>query len=198
MEDSKSQETLSKRVIGQSIGELEDISLDAKGGTLQVPLSHDVVIKVFGQSEMFQLGMVPTLLVGKNQVMGMVESVRNRVLNWSLELESKGILGEGLTFSQEEVKRASNITFNIDNFSGVIGTVSKSDLQIGDYNSIHSKLKRCGIPQSERNELEQILDKLPTASEPERKNLSQRGMDWVMRNASSIGTLSETLRKWFE
>ncbi|WP_454063561.1 AbiTii domain-containing protein [Candidatus Nitrospira salsa] len=198
MEDSKSQETLSKRVIGQSIGELEDISFDAKDGVLQVPLPHDVLITFFGQSESFRLGMVPTLLVGKNQLIGMVESVRNRILNWSLEVEGQGILGEGLTFSREEVKRASNITFNIDNFAGVIGNVSNAELQIGDYNSLHSDLKRYGVPQSERNELEEILDNLPSASETERKTLLKKGTEWVMRNANSIGTLSETLRKWFE
>lgn len=198
MQDSNNQDTLSKRVIGQSIGELEALSFDAKDGSLQVPLPHNLLIKYFGHSESFQLGIIPTLVVGRNQLIGIVESVRNTILNWSLELEGKGILGEGLTFSQEEVKRASNITFNIDNFAGVIGTVSNAELQIGDYNSLHSDLKRYGVPQSERNELEEILDELPSASETDRKTLLKRGAEWVMRNANSIGTLSETLRKWFE
>ena len=196
-EDSTVQEKLSKRVIGQSIGELEEISHNSVG-TLQVPLPPDIVQSFFGDSEAFRLGMVPTLVVSKNQFIGIIESVRNSILNWSLELESKGILGEGLTFSKEEVGRASTTTFNIGNFAGVIGNVSNSELQIGDYNSLHNDLKRCGVSQRERNELEQILDELPAASGNQRKTLLKKGSEWVMRNASSIGTLSETLRKWFE
>lgn len=71
-----------------------------------------------------------------------------------------------------------------------------SNLQIGDYNSIHSDLKRLGVPQEERNDLEKILDGLKTASGPERESLIKRGSQWVMRNADKIGILSETIRKW--
>ncbi|MDA2912318.1 hypothetical protein MYX04_15470, partial [Nitrospiraceae bacterium AH_259_D15_M11_P09] len=64
-------------------------------------------------------------------------------------MERDGILGEGLTFSSKEKQRAtSSPTFNIQNFVGVAGNVHAESLQIGDYNSIHSDLKRLGISQA--------------------------------------------------
>jgi hypothetical protein len=58
-----------------------------------------------------------------------VDSVRNAILEWSLELEKEGILGEGLSFSKEEVKKANmNTNINIQNFQGVLGDVKDSDV----------------------------------------------------------------------
>ncbi|MDR4493090.1 MAG: hypothetical protein AB7P17_15280 [Nitrospirales bacterium] len=198
MGDVKSQEILSKRAIGQPIGELEDISLNARSGALQIPLPPRIIETNFSDSEFYRLGMVPTLLVGKNSVVGILEAVRNKILTWSLDLEKNGILGEDLTFSKKEVQAASNVTYNIENFSGVLGNISNGQIQIGDYNSIHAELKKLGISQTERNILEEILDQLPKATDNQRDGLLQKGRDWLMRNASSLGTLSETIRKWFE
>ena len=43
-----------------------------------------------------------------------VETIRTAVLQWALELEENGILGEGLTFTPTEKETASNITYNIE------------------------------------------------------------------------------------
>ncbi len=48
----------------------------------------------------------------------------------------------------------------IRNFTGILGNVDSSQVQIGDYNSVHAELKRRGLSQAERNELETILDAL--------------------------------------
>ena len=42
-----------------------------------------------------------------------LNAVRNIILEWTSELEAKGILGSGLTSSAEEKQTASNFTFNI-------------------------------------------------------------------------------------
>lgn len=131
-------------------------------------------------------------------VAGIAEAVRNKVFEWSLDLEAKGILGEGLTFSAEEVKRASGTIYNIGQFTGVIGDVAGSQLQFCDYNSLHPELKRLGVPQLERNELEEILDELPQAKGQKRTTLLQRGAAWVTRTAKELGTLSDAIRGWFE
>ena len=132
MDNVALQNTLSQRAIGQAINELEHLLKEKGDGTLQVPLPHDILMKVFGNSEELHLGMVPTLLVGRNQLAGIVQAVRNKVLEWSLDLEQSGILGEGMTFSDDEVKRASGAVYNIGTFSGVIGDVTSSTLQFGN------------------------------------------------------------------
>jgi AbiTii-like protein len=48
----------------------------------------------------------PTALVG------ILETVRMVILNWTLKLEEDGILGEGLSFSSSEKQTASEHTYN--------------------------------------------------------------------------------------
>jgi len=154
-------------------------------------------MKLFSKSEQFRLGMVPTLIVGKSQLIGILDAVRNEILNWSLELESQGILGDGMSFSTEELKKAKSI-INIKTFTGILGDVSSSNVQFGDYSSIHDALKEKGVPQKERNELENIIDEIKVAQPTQRKGLVKRGFEWVGRNSSTIGTLSNTIKGWFE
>jgi len=200
IEDSELAEKLSHRGAGQSIGELEDLYTRGPeaGSTLQVPLPHKWLLQVFGNTEAFRLGMIPTLLIDRTAIYGVLDTVRNEVLQWSLQLEREGILGAGMSFSKEEVTRAATITYNISQFTGVLGDVSSSQMQFGDFNRIYSELKRLGISQEERNDLENILDEVQTATGDRRSSLVRRGMEWVTRNSPAIGTLSETIRGWFD
>jgi AbiTii len=189
---------ISNRDITQPISEIEFLCHQKKeGGILQVPLPHDLIMELFSSSKAYHLGMIPTLIVDKSQLVGILDAVRNEILNWSLELEKQGILGNGMSFSTEEVKMAKS-TINIHSFKGILGDVSSSNIQIGDYSSIHEALKDNGVSQEERNELENLLDKIKVASPEEKKGLIQNGYEWLSRNASTIGTISNTIKGWFE
>ncbi|WP_446668285.1 AbiTii domain-containing protein, partial [Klebsiella pneumoniae] len=64
--------------------------------------------------------------ITQSKMLNVVEHIRNRLLNWSLELEQQGILGENLQFSQQDKVRApmttNNFHFNGNiNNAGVIG-----------------------------------------------------------------------------
>lgn len=54
-----------------------------------------------------------------------IDQVRNLVLNWTLELEKAGILGEDMTFTAEEKREAGPVSaqYFIQNL-GVLGNVS--------------------------------------------------------------------------
>lgn len=82
-----------------------------------------------------------------------------------------------MTFSQEEVRKAENITYNVSGFAGILEGVVRSQVQVGNYNSIHADLKHLGISQSDRNELEQILDEIATAAPKEKQSVARRGMN---------------------
>lgn len=199
VQDKEIREKLESRDAGQAIAELEDLSHSTgKSGTLQMPLPQDWLLRIFGQSQEFRLGMIPTLLLGKSTIRGILDAVRNEVLRWSLELERRGVLGEGMTFSAEEKTRAAAINYHIGTFSGVLGNVSSSQVQIGDYGAIHGQLKLAGVPQEARNELENILDELKSVSPEKRPGLAKRGMEWLVKYGTAVGTLSETIRGWFE
>ncbi len=198
-QDAEVTKALATRSVVQPIAEIEKL-LEGRdsAGVLQMPFSPSVINQVFANTEAYQLGIIPTVLIGRTQMFGVVEAVRNAVLEWALKLEKDGILGEGMTFSQAEKGRAGAITYNIENFSGVLGNVTGDSVQVGDYNTLHAVLKRRGVSQAERNELETVLDGLPNADPDARKSLLARGSAWLGRNAANLGTLSDTIRGWFE
>ena len=188
--------------VAQQIAELENIVKDAgkEEGALGLSLPSTLKQKMTRSSSS---GFEPSFLISPSGVHAIVDAVRNVVLKWSLKLEKDGILGENMSFTPEEKKKASagGNTYNISNSTGVfLGDVKADALQVGDFNSIYADLKRLGIPQKERNELENIVDELKTAEkEPEKKQkLLTQGVNWLVRNAYKLGALSETIRKWFE
>lgn len=50
----------------------------------------------------------PRLHLSPGVVQGIVDKVRHIVLRWCLDLEAKGIIGEGMTFSEQEKKAAES------------------------------------------------------------------------------------------
>jgi hypothetical protein len=190
-------EMLSTRSNKQPIGELQHL-LDRLGpnGTLQMPYPPGVLNQL--DSGNLELGIVPTLIIDGSRLFGILEAVRNIILDWSLKLEANGILGEGMTFSPREKDQASSVTYNIGQLTGIAGNVHARNVQIGDYAAVHAELKNLGIPQKDRNELENILDALKSASGKDRESLLKRGVEWVLTHADKLGRLADMIRKWFE
>ena len=124
-----------------------------------------------------------------------METVKDQILNWTTELEKRGILGEGMSFNKEEKRSAHNQVFHIQNATGVFGNVQSSSVQIYDYSAIHQTLKEAGVPQSERNELENILDELPEASGDQKKTLLERGKAWIVKNKEFLGAGIDLVKK---
>lgn len=116
-------ENLSKRKISQAIGELVSIANSDKSGYLQVPFNQRTKNKLMS---LMRVPLEPTLLVSDAQIYGILDAVRNEVLNWALDLESKGIIGDGMSFSKEERQAASQITYQVTNN---IGSMENSQLQ---------------------------------------------------------------------
>jgi AbiTii len=116
-----------KAPMGESIGSLEQ-SLQSrpvgKRGQIMFPYSQE-------RKEVLRKAIRATTDTGifltEGQVWGIVEAVRNLVLNWSLELEKAGVLGEEMLFTEQEKEDAGTVTqqFIIQNV-GVLGNVSGS------------------------------------------------------------------------
>jgi len=56
-------------------------------------------------------------------VVRIVDAVRNRILDWALALEQRGVLGDGLSFSPEDRARAADVTYNITHNQTIHGDV---------------------------------------------------------------------------
>lgn len=113
------------RIISQAIGELVLINNNNNNdeGSIQIPFPQDIKNKLM---KSMSVPLEPTLLISDAQIYGVLEAVRNEVLNWALELESKGIIGVGMSFSIEEKATASQVTYQITNN---IGSMENSQLQ---------------------------------------------------------------------
>lgn len=88
----------SQASIGQALPELESI-LATNDDNLQFNLSPQLK-KMLMDAIQYQLE--PALMLSRAAVVGIVDAVRNLIVDWSLQMEAAGVLGEGMTFSQRE------------------------------------------------------------------------------------------------
>jgi hypothetical protein len=73
----------------------------------------------------------PYFILYKADVITILDAVKNFLLDWTLKLEEDGILGNDMSFSEEEVKKA-NQTINNFHFHS---SVSKSQFNLNSENS---------------------------------------------------------------
>ncbi len=81
--------------------------------------------------------MRPKLVFSNPQVQGIVEMVRNRILDWALDLEGRGIIGEGMSFTPQEKQAVQQQHYHF-------GNVSDSQIQIGSNGSTQTQANTTG------------------------------------------------------
>ena len=123
---------LSKRKISQAVGQLDAIVNNDKSRELHVPFSNHIKNQLMDSME---IPLEVTLLVGDSELHKILEGVRNEILNWTLDLETRGIVGDGMRFSAEEKQAASQINYQIVNN---IGSMQNSQLQQDSSNATQS------------------------------------------------------------
>lgn len=108
----------------QSVPEIEHLFDGGKSATalLEMPLSTEARAALTGAME---VPMPVTRFVSQAEVRGILDAVRDAILNWSLRLEQDGILGEDLTFNTAERTTAVSQNYSVNNFFG-----SASGIQI--------------------------------------------------------------------
>lgn len=117
----------------------------------------------------------PVLIVRKSSLVNISNNVRQIILEWALELEKQGILGEGLIFTQEEKQMATNnSSIHIGNFQGILGDVTNSQVQQNntlsvqqnDFNSLKEFLKSKNIADEDIVELGTAIQSDPQPTIP--------------------------------
>jgi len=76
----------------------------------------------------------PYLFVRGAALRNILDVVREMVLEWSLKLESDGIIGEGMSFSREEKHKAQSVTYYVKNY--IHGNIEHSQVQVESVDSI--------------------------------------------------------------
>ncbi|SFL07911.1 hypothetical protein SAMN04488004_107115 [Loktanella salsilacus] len=106
--DSNYEERASHAPFTQSISVAAKLVLG--GDSLEYTLSGELRKKLV---DGMQVALEPILLIDQGQLINVINTVQNTILNWTLELEKKGVLGEDLSFTMEEKNKASAVTQNI-------------------------------------------------------------------------------------
>lgn len=107
--------------VSQSLGSMEPLLADGSNHlTLQFPFELEK-----GLRELFATDMQFSIRLLKGNVVGIFDAVRNLTLEWSLQLEQAGVLGENMSFTVTEKMEAKPVSqqFFIQN-AGVVGNVT--------------------------------------------------------------------------
>jgi len=124
-----------------------------------------------------------------------VEAVTNELLKWTTELEKRGIKGDDMDFDDKEKQSASHQVFNIQKFTGVLGNVTNSQVNLYDYSTVNQLLIDRNIPKQDRRELEDIMDELKEAPPEKKPSLLKRGEDWIVKHKELLEAAGEAVGK---
>nr|WP_152513146.1 hypothetical protein [Pseudomonas sp. P818] len=130
--DPKMADQLSSRKNSQAIGELDELAAKGSSGGLYMPYPQHITNWLM---ERMDIPLQPSLLVPHIEVIGILDAVRNRVLDWALQLETQGVLGEGMSFTEKEKQSAHTVTYQVTNN---IGSMQNSQLQQDSPNATQS------------------------------------------------------------
>ncbi|MDO8380161.1 hypothetical protein [Phenylobacterium sp.] len=129
--DAGSMKYLRQREIRQSIASLE--ALLPGEGMIFFQYSPEIVDMLNRGSDVRFARM--GLNVDRSTIIGLLDRVRGKALDWAIELESAGITGSGVSFTTEEIRTAASLAVNIGTFSGAINTGSATGSGARIYNA---------------------------------------------------------------
>lgn len=131
MSSAEQTAALSVAHLRQAVPELEKLAEGANGlfASLDRTLEKHLM-------DAMNYPMRPVLSLSATQVHGAIEVIRTRVLEWALDLEGRGIIGEGMSFTPQE-KQAVQQHYHF-------GDVSGSQIQISSNGSTQTQANTTG------------------------------------------------------
>jgi hypothetical protein len=116
--DPKWARLFSSRKTNQAVAGLEALVDGDPEGILAMPFPPEIEKQVLTEPFLSNL----SLRTSPAAIHTILDAVRNAVLNWTLKLEEDGVVGEGLSFSEEERRAVSSVAYhNVNNFFGPVG-----------------------------------------------------------------------------
>jgi hypothetical protein len=168
-EDPKEEEALTAVTIRDSLDNLVSLLKNPKDMWPQIALPSDLISNMMRAMERDnRFALPPTRVVARNYVERIVLSANNNVLDWALNLEEQGILGEGVSFSNAEIQTAQTVT-NVFNgpTQAFMGDVQQSavtqnvncSVAKNDFDGLLAYLKKTGIQIENVSELKDAIMK---------------------------------------
>ena len=143
----------------------------------------------------FLTGMPQRFTVSSEQFKAIIDGITNELLQWTTELEKRGIKGDNMDFNEKEKQSAANQVFNIGIVHGAVGNVSNSPVIFYDNKRINQLVVEKNIPKQDRRELEDILDELKNAEPAKKKSLAARAEQLIAKHREALGATAEIIVK---
>ena len=121
----------------ESVSALIDIEKKAKDGQFYYICPPELSMKIAAYART-PAYMEIALFISTVYITEAIDKVKNCLLEWTLELERKGILGENMTFNENETASAKEIPQQTNYYYGTViqGNVSDSQITSGNNNTI--------------------------------------------------------------
>lgn len=120
------------------------------------------------------VAMRPALKFSTVQIEGLIENVRSRILDWALDLEGRGIIGEGMSFTPQEKQAVQEQHYHFGNVSG-------SQIQISSNGSTQTQANTTG---ADLEALRGLIDALGTALD--RSNVQSDAADELRAELATL------------
>ena len=174
LQNSKLEDVLCNQKLGESIGEILEL-YDKSTGYITITFTADVANTLDSWSNA-PFKTKYSLHVSKHLLKAIIDKVTNCLMEWTLKLEEKGILGENMTFNETETKSAKDIPQQINNYYGNVkqGNVNSSSIISGNNNNITYNAS-------------EVLEMVKEIQETlEKENLSKDDMDTAIEILNDI------------
>ncbi|MFF2589508.1 hypothetical protein ACFVSS_16770 [Peribacillus butanolivorans] len=200
--DQEFSEMVKRTKLAESVPELLDLITAEKGHGLAVQLnqSQQNILSNLFKEHLSEIGLYGSaqfrLNFGKSQAQGIIDKVRNIVLDWTLKFEEDGILGEESRFTgnekqktsiQEPIKNeytihfhgnASGIQFQQNSPNSTQTMTNGVDVgQISDFiSNLEEYLNEVGLPEKQQSVVESEVEKISTelvSSQPQPSVIKQ-------------------------
>ncbi len=140
--DPQYESLVSSMTIVESVSTLIDIEKKSKKGRFYYFYPPDISMKICKAANA-PIYMEVALFINTIYIVALIDKIRNCVLEWTLELERKGILGNDMSFNEQESISAKQIPQQIINYNGTVvnGNVGSSQISSGNNNRMTYNLE---------------------------------------------------------
>lgn len=191
---SRLEEYVSSEKLVQGISTYEQLLEDSSEGTFTVAISTELVAHFAEKMYQDMVCMQAWKVIPRGSIIGLIDSVRNSILSFALEIEKFNPDAGEAPVNSEPIPQ-SNVSQIFNTFiQGDVGTYSHSSGENssvtinnveGDLNQLKSGLGELGISDDEFEELKQALQDDESLSKKEIGNKTSSWMAKVISKASS-------------
>ncbi len=200
IEDAEIEKYFTSIPIVQSVGSLKALLDKHVDGYLNLPFSGEDAAYINSNTGGYNLP--PIRRASVSLVHGILDSIRNKILQVALGFEEAGIIGEGMSFSSDEKKQADGLkNITIENFQGVLGNVTDSTvnqtntikIEKNNFESLAKHLKDdLGVEFSDIGNLQNAIEEDAKVISPDNGSYGAKVSEWIgyMVGKAASGTWS--------